>query len=238
MDLQITYEKSMVGMSLDEMFDVAKPVTASSTGNTRKSIRSRSKSPSAGGSRMSKRSLNSITSPTKKINKFETYSSPAQILPLHVFARGLDPRNSPPVIETLFSGQFPPTLQLVSLPGQLISTSTDLIDFGILPQLASAHRFFLLENNSEKPVDISIDLSANYLAANYVNVFAVSPMGCRLNIGEKTLFEMKISGNCGPIVFMDTMTVVAREVVKDAAAGRKGSMASRILNKYKKKPVS
>ena len=70
-----------------------------------------------------------------------------QLLRFKLQGRGYDPRGPKPVIYgSNFSGGCPPITQLVILPGQVVTVSTDILDFEVIPQHSSVHRLLVLRN--------------------------------------------------------------------------------------------
>jgi hypothetical protein len=100
----------------------------------------------------------------------------------------------------------PPTVPLISVPGQPVGFSTDFIQFGLVPQQCVARRLLILTNVlSTATVDVSMDLMESFLLKD--GLLLISPSSARLAPGEHVVFEFKFTANSFPIIFNDRVKV-------------------------------
>ena len=159
------------------------------------------------------------------------------ILSTTLRASGYDPRQpAPPLHGTDKVGGAPGAEQLVRLPNQLASLSSDRLDFDTVPQACSAHRLLVLRSCvGEQEVEYSLDDASSILVRE--GLVTVFPASGRVGPGEQAVIDVRLSANCRPQLVEDCLRFCVREIVKPSAR-RRAPAASKAMSRVMSRKVS
>ena len=168
---------------------------------------------------------------TSTVAGFTPLNPLTRALVLTVCGQGYDAREPKPVrIETKYLGGVPNNYQLLQIQKQFGKLSFDKLDFNIVPQYSTQSHLVLLQNESTaNAIDFAIDDGTSTLFSE--GLLQISPMYGRIDAGSHVVLQVKIIGNCQPLIFRERIKISVRELVKGATKKHHHKLLDKIRKK-------
>lgn len=147
-------------------------------------------------------------------------------------AVGYDPREKRPVpYECEYIGGTPPPRPVLEFPERPLVLAADLVDFGLVAQLSTARRVFVLHNQSvTSAFEFAVDETSCSLCID--GLLAVRPLFGKIEPRGSVLVELILRPFCQSAVVAENLKIMVREVLKAANKSR-GGTRQQLLDRIK-----